>query len=268
MLATEAEVKRLLEAGVHFGHRTDKWNPKMKEFIFGPRNGIYIIDLSRTAEQVRKAADFLREAAAKGGHILFVGTKKPAQEVIKELAERTKSHYVTGRWLGGTLTNLTTIRRSVGKLKSIESKETSGAMDLLPKKESAALRREKAKLGRNLAGILDMDKIPAAMIVVDMPREEIAVKEARRLRIPVIALADTNADPDDADIAVPCNDDAIRSIRAVMEPMAVAIEEGRRRGPAHPPPMPTPRSQAKKQTKRKKNALPKEKKQLLQPNDC
>ena len=234
MLATESEVKRLLEAGVHFGHRTDKWNPKMKEFIFGPRNGIYIIDLSRTAEQVRKAADFLREAAAKGGHILFVGTKKPAQEVVKELAERTKSHYVTGRWLGGTLTNLATIRRSVGKLKSIESKETSGAMDLLPKKESAALRREKAKLGRNLAGILEMDKIPAAMIVVDMPREEIAVKEARRLRIPVIALADTNADPDDADIAVPCNDDAIRSIRAVMEPMADAIEEGRRRGPAHP----------------------------------
>jgi small subunit ribosomal protein S2 len=164
MLATESEVKRLLEAGVHFGHRTDKWNPKMKEFIFGPRNGIYIIDLSRTAEQVRKAADFLREAAAKGGHILFVGTKKPAQEVVKELAERTKSHYVTGRWLGGTLTNLATIRRSVGKLKSIESKETSGAMDLLPKKESAALRREKAKLGRNLAGILEMDKIPAAMI--------------------------------------------------------------------------------------------------------
>jgi small subunit ribosomal protein S2 len=233
MLATEAEVKRLLEAGVHFGHRTDKWNPKMKEFIFGPRNGIYIIDLSKTAEQVRKASDFLREASAKGGHILFVGTKKPAQEVVKELAERTKSHYVTGRWLGGTLTNLATIRRSVAKLKSIETKETSGAMDLLPKKESAALRREKAKLGRNLAGILNMDKIPAAMVVVDMPREEIAVKEARRLRIPVIALADTNADPDDADIAVPCNDDAIRSIRAVMEPMAEAIEEGRRRGPAH-----------------------------------
>lgn len=230
MVVTETEVKRLLEAGVHFGHRTDKWNPKMKQFIFGPRNGIYIIDLSKTAEQVRKATDFLREASAKGGRVLFVGTKKPAQEVVKELAERTGSHYVTGRWLGGTLTNLTTIRRSVARLKSIETKETSGAMDLLPKKESAALRREKAKLYRNLAGVLEMDKIPAAMIVVDMPREEIAVKEARRLRIPVIALADTNADPDQADIPVPCNDDAIRSIRAVMEPMAEAIEEGRRRG--------------------------------------
>jgi len=230
MLATEAEVKRLLDAGVHFGHRTDRWNPKMKEFIFGPRNGIYILDLSRTAEQVRKAADFLRDAVAKGGKILFVGTKKPAQEVVKELAERTNSHYVNGRWLGGTLTNLTTIRRSVGRLKSIEDKEKSGAMDLLPKKESATLRREKAKLARNLAGVLDMDKIPAVMVVVDLTREEIAVREARRLHIPVVALADTNADPDQADIAVPCNDDAIRSIRAVMEPMAQAIEEGRRHG--------------------------------------
>ena len=228
MLATEAEVKRLLDAGVHFGHRTDRWNPKMKEFIFGPRNGIYILDLSRTAEQVRKAADFLREAVAKGGKILFVGTKKPAQEVVKELAERTHSHYVNGRWLGGTLTNLATIRRSVGRLKSIEDKERSGAMDLLPKKEAATLRREKAKLARNLAGVLEMDKIPAAMVVVDLTREEIAVREARRLNIPVVALADTNADPEQADIAVPCNDDAIRSIRAVMEPMAQAIEEGRR----------------------------------------
>ena len=263
MLATETEVKRLLEAGVHFGHRTDKWNPKMKQFIFGPRNGIYIIDLSRTAEQVRKAADFLREAAAKGGHVLFVGTKKPAQEVVKELAERTKSHYVTGRWLGGTLTNLATIRRSVGKLKSIESKETSGAMDLLPKKESAALRREKAKLSRNLAGILEMDKIPAAMVVVDMPREEIAVKEARRLRIPVIALADTNADPDDADIAVPCNDDAIRSIRAVMEPMAEAIEEGRRRGPAHAPETSDKSEQGEKSEKKKKERASKSKEAAL-----
>ncbi|NBS83620.1 MAG: 30S ribosomal protein S2 [Verrucomicrobia bacterium] len=230
MLATEAEVKRLLDAGVHFGHRTDRWNPKMKEFIFGPRNGIYILDLSRTAEQVRKAADFLRDAVAKGGKILFVGTKKPAQEVVKELAERTNSHYVNGRWLGGTLTNLTTIRRSVGRLKSIEDKERSGAMDLLPKKESATLRREKAKLARNLAGVLEMDKIPAVMVVVDLTREEIAVREAHRLNIPVVALADTNADPEQADIAVPCNDDAIRSIRAVMEPMAQAIEEGRRHG--------------------------------------
>jgi len=158
MMATEAEVKRLLEAGVHFGHRTDRWNPKMKEFIFAPRNGIYIIDLSKTAEQIRKAAEFLRNAVSQGGRGLFVGTKKPAQEVVKELAERTGSHYVNGRWLGGTLTNLTTIRRSVGRLKSIEEKEKSGAMDLMPKKEAATLRREKAKLGRNLAGILEMDK--------------------------------------------------------------------------------------------------------------
>lgn len=234
MLATEAELKRLLEAGVHFGHRTDKWNPKMKEFIFGPRNGIYILDLARTAAQIRKASDFLREVAAKGGKVLFVGTKKPAQEVVKELAERTNSHYVTGRWLGGTLTNLTTIRRSVSHLKSIEEKEKSGAMDLMPKKEAATLRREKAKLSRNLAGVLEMDKPPAAVIVIDMSREEIAVNEARRLRIPVIALADTNADPDKAEFPVPCNDDAIRSIRAILEPMAEAIEEGRRRGVVEP----------------------------------
>ena len=234
MMATEAEVKRLLEAGVHFGHRTDRWNPKMKEFIFAPRNGIYIIDLSKTAEQIRKAAEFLRNAASQGGRVLFVGTKKPAQEVVKEMAERTGSHYVNGRWLGGTLTNLATIRRSVARLKSIEDKERSGAMDLMPKKEAATLRREKAKLGRNLAGILEMDKNPAAIVVIDLTREDIAVREAHRLHIPVIALADTNADPDHANIAIPCNDDAIRSIRAILEPLAEAIEEGRRHAPAQP----------------------------------
>jgi small subunit ribosomal protein S2 len=234
MMATEAEVKRLLEAGVHFGHRTDRWNPKMKEFIFGPRNGIYILDLSRTAEQIRKAADFLRNAASQGGKVLFVGTKKPAQEVVKELAVRTGSLYVNGRWLGGTLTNLATIRRSVARLKSIEEKEKSGAMDLMPKKEAATLRREKVKLGRNLAGILDMDRNPAALVIVDITREDIAVREARRLNIPVVALADTNADPDHADIPIPCNDDAIRSIRAILEPLAEAIEEGRRHAPAQP----------------------------------
>jgi small subunit ribosomal protein S2 len=234
MMATEAEVKRLLEAGVHFGHRTDRWNPKMKEFIFGPRNGIYIIDLSRTAEQIRKAVEFLRNACSQGGRVLFVGTKKPAQEVVKELAERTGSFYVNGRWLGGTLTNLATIRRSVARHKSIEDKERTGAMDLLPKKEAATLRREKAKLGRNLAGILEMDKNPAALVIVDITREDIAVREAHRLNIPVIALADTNANPEDAEIPIPCNDDAIRSIRAVLEPLAEAIEEGRRHAPATP----------------------------------
>ena len=234
MMATEAEVKRLLEAGVHFGHRTDRWNPKMKEFIFAPKNGIYIIDLSRTAEQIRKAADFLRNATSQGGRVLFVGTKKPAQEVVKELAERTGSHYVNGRWLGGTLTNLATIRRSVARLKSIEDKERSGAMDLMPKKEAATLRREKAKLSRNLAGILEMDKNPAAVVVIDLTREDIAVREAHRLNIPVVALADTNADPDQATVPIPCNDDAIRSIRAILEPLAEAIEEGRRSAPAVP----------------------------------
>jgi small subunit ribosomal protein S2 len=234
MMATEAEVKRLLEAGVHFGHRTDRWNPKMKEFIFAPRNGIYIIDLSKTAEQIRKAAEFLRNAVSQGGRVLFVGTKKPAQEVVKEMAERTGSHYVNGRWLGGTLTNLTTIRRSVARLKSIEEKEKSGAMDLMPKKEAATLRREKVKLGRNLAGILEMDKNPAAVVVIDLTREDIAVREAHRLHIPVVALADTNADPDQANVAIPCNDDAIRSIRAILEPLAEAIEEGRRHAPAQP----------------------------------
>lgn len=224
------DVKALLEAGVHFGHRTDKWNPKMKEFIFGERNGIYIIDLIKTAEQIEKACQFLKSIAAQGGKILMVGCKKQCKEVIKDLAQKNGSFYVIERWLGGTLTNLNTIRKSVARMNQIDDIVKSGKINEMPKQEAAALNREGQKLHRNLDGIRDMDKPTAAMIVIDPAREDIAVREARKLKIPVVAINDTNSDPHTVDYPVPANDDSIRSIKIIMEYFHAAIIEGKTEG--------------------------------------
>ncbi|PTY01813.1 30S ribosomal protein S2 [Verrucomicrobia bacterium LW23] len=223
---TRVDVKELLEAGVHFGHRTQRWNPKMKPYIFEARNGIYVIDLEQTAKQLAAAQDYLRSIAANGGRVLFVGCKKQSQEAIRELAPLSNSFYVTERWLGGTLTNLATIRKSVARMKLIDDMEAKGKFDKLPKHEVSALRRENVKLHKNLDGVRDMDRNPGAIIIVDVPREHIAVAEARRLRIPTLAIVDTNADPDLVDYPVAGNDDAIRSIRILLEAMNNAIIEG------------------------------------------
>ncbi|HUB66569.1 MAG TPA: 30S ribosomal protein S2 [Candidatus Methylacidiphilales bacterium] len=229
------DIKDLLDAGVHFGHRTQRWNPKMKPFIFEARNGIYVINLEHTVKQLETAQDFLVKVAGGGKRILFVGCKKQAQETIKELAQRSNSFYVTERWLGGTLTNLATIRKSVARMKYIDGLETSGEINKLPKQEIAVLRRENTKLHRNLDGIKDMDKFPAAIIIIDVPRESIAVAEARRLNIPVVAITDTNSDPDLADFPIAGNDDAIRSISIILEALNDAIIEGAA-GSAHAAP--------------------------------
>ena len=221
------DIKELLDAGVHFGHRTQRWNPKMKPYIFEARNGIYVIDLEHTVTQLAKAQDFLRDIASRGQRVLFVGCKKQAQESIKSLCKKSNSYYITERWLGGTLTNLTTIRKSVNRMKQIDAMETNNTIHKLPKQEIAVLRRENVKLHRNLDGIKDMEKYPAAMVLVDVPRESIAVAEARRLHIPVVAITDTNADPDLVDYPIAGNDDAIRSIRVLMEKLNDAIVEGK-----------------------------------------
>lgn len=223
--------KALLDAGVHFGHRTEKWNPKMKPFIYGSRNGIHIIDLTKSAEQLEAAAQFLKTIVAKGGKPLFVGCKKQCKAIIKELAGKSGSFHVTERWLGGTLTNLNTIRKSVARMNQIDEMEKSGKIHDMPKQEAAALRRENEKLHRNLDGIRDMEKIPAALIVVDATREEIAIHEARRLGIPVIALNDTNSDPELADYPIPGNDDAIRSVRIILERLYEAAMDGKGESP-------------------------------------
>jgi small subunit ribosomal protein S2 len=220
------DVKDLLDAGVHFGHRTQRWNPKMKPFIFEARNGIYLIDLAHTQRQLEAAQDFLRSVAERGEKILFVGCKKQAQETIRELAAHSNSYYVVERWLGGTLTNLATIRKSVARMMHIDRLEQKGATKEMPKHEVSALRRENLKLHRNLDGIRTMEKYPGAIILVDVPRESIAVAEARRLNIPIIAIVDTNADPDLVDYPIVGNDDAIRSIRVILEALNAAIIEG------------------------------------------
>ncbi len=220
------EAKALLEAGVHFGHRTDKWNPKMKPFIFEARNGIHVINLNKTADQLESAARFVAEVVADGGKVLFVGTKKAAQESVRELAQKAHAFHVTERWLGGTLTNLNTIRRSVGRMRDIDAMEDDGRMKELPKQEVAALRRENAKLHRNLDGIKDMENPPQAMVIIDTTREEIAVKEAHRLKIPVIGITDTNADPEQVNFPIAANDDAIRSVRILVNRLAEAVIEG------------------------------------------
>jgi small subunit ribosomal protein S2 len=213
----------LLEAGVHFGHQTKRWNPKMKPFIFEKRNAIYIINLGETVRQLDEATDFLRNVAARGGKVLFVGCKKQAQEAIKEAAEACGQFYVNQRWLGGTLTNLSTIRKSIGRLKYIEDLEKQPEYSKMGKQEIAAVRREGEKLKRNLNGIRNMEKLPDAIIVIDTMREGIAVAEAKRLKIPTVAIVDTNADPDLINFPIAGNDDAIRAIRIVLQKLVDAI---------------------------------------------
>jgi small subunit ribosomal protein S2 len=224
----EISMKQLLEAGVHFGHQTSRWNPKMKPYIFGARNGIHIIDLQQTVTMFKDMESVVRDLAASGGHLLFVGTKKQAQDAIREEAERCGMYHVHNRWLGGTLTNFTTIRQSIDRLRKIEEMENDPKIvDALTKKEMLGLKREKEKLEQSLGGIKTMRKLPDAIFVIDPKQEEIAVKEARKLGIPVIAVIDTNCDPDMVDYKVPGNDDAIRAIRLFCSAIAEAIIEGK-----------------------------------------
>lgn len=220
-------MKNLLEAGVHFGHQTRRWNPKMRPYIFTERNGIYILDLQRTLREIETAYTFVRDIAARGGHVLFVGTKKQAQEPMQTEAERSGQPYINQRWLGGMLTNFVTMRQRVSRLVELETMETDGRMASLPKKEQLLLRKEWEKLDRNLNGVRDMTTLPSAMFVVDTKREMIAVAEARRLKIPIIGLVDTNADPDEVDFVIPGNDDAIRSISLMCRAIADGVLEGR-----------------------------------------
>ncbi len=219
-------VKDLLEAGVHFGHQTRRWNPKMRRFIFGQKNGIYILDLEKSAQGLARAQEFLRSVAAEGGAILFVGTKRQAQPIIREESQRCGQFYVNLRWLGGLLTNFQTIQKSVQRLKTLRAWREDGTLERLTKKEAAHLEKELASLEKVLSGILEMGRLPKAMVVVDARREETAVLEANRLGIPVVALVDTNTDPDPIRYVIPGNDDAIRSIRLVTSRLADAILEG------------------------------------------
>ena len=216
----------LLEAGVHYGHQTKRWNPKMRDFILEEKNSIYIIDLSITVEQLARAASYLGEIVKGSGKILFVGTKKQAQEAVREAAEVTGQFFVNQRWLGGTLTNLQTIRRSVARLRELEELEKTPAFARMNKQETSALRREAAKLRRNLEGIMDMERLPDALVVIDTNREEIAVAEATRLKIPVVAIVDTNCDPERIDYPIAGNDDAIRSIRVILQKLVDSMVEG------------------------------------------
>lgn len=220
-------IKELLEAGVHFGHQTKRWNPKMKRYIYEARNGIYIIDLSQTVKCVQRSYEFIRRVAQDGGKILFVGTKKQAQESIQYAAERTGMHYVTERWLGGMLTNLKTIRMSVNRLIDLEKMEADGTLELLPKKETSSLRREMQKLHKNLDGVKDMSQLPEVLFVVDPMKEHLAVAEARKLKIPVVGIVDTNCDPEELDYVIPANDDAIRSVRLILNKLLDAVMEGK-----------------------------------------
>ena len=220
-------MKQLLEAGVHFGHQTRRWNPKMAKYIFTERNGIYIIDLQKTVKKVEEAYNFMKEVAETGKPVLFVGTKKQAQEAIKEEAERCGMYYVNERWLGGMLTNHKTIQTRINKLRDLERMENEGVFNVLPKKEVIKLRAEKEKLEKYLNGIKDMPELPGAIFVVDPRKENIAIQEAHRLGIPVIGIVDTNCDPDELDFAIPGNDDAIRAVKLITGAMATAIIEGR-----------------------------------------
>jgi small subunit ribosomal protein S2 len=220
-------IKELLDAGVHFGHQTRRWNPKMKPFIFDARNGIHIIDLSKSLAQLEAACQFLREVVLRGDRIIFVGTKKQAQQVIRDTAKECGQFWVTERWLGGTLTNFVTIRRSMGRLDELEKMEASGAINNYVKQEQARLRREAARLRKYFEGIRGMDRLPGALFVVDIKREHNAVAEARKLKIPVAAIVDTNCDPDEVDYPIPGNDDAIRSIRLILSVVAQTVMQAR-----------------------------------------
>jgi small subunit ribosomal protein S2 len=220
-------MKELLEAGVHFGHQTKRWNPKMKEYIFGERNGIYIIDLQKTLKMFKDAARFVGEMAAQGKNVLFVGTKRQAQEAVSEEAKRCLMYYVNQRWLGGLLTNMMTVQKSIKRLKELEAMATDGGYAARPKKEVIRLERERKHLDQNLAGIKDMPGLPDVVFVIDSNKEAIAVKEARRLGIPVVAIVDTNCDPDEVDWVIPGNDDALRAIRLFTSKIADSVIEGR-----------------------------------------
>ena len=220
-------MKQLLEAGVHFGHQTRRWNPKMAQYIFTERNGIYIIDLQKTVKKLNEAYMFVRDIAAEGGDILFVGTKKQAQDSIKEEAEHCGMPYVNARWLGGMLTNFTTIRTRIARLNQLRTMRDDGTFDLLPKKEVVKLNLEIEKLEKFLGGIQDMKKLPSAMFIVDPRKERIAVAEAHKLGIPIVGIVDTNCDPDEIDVVIPGNDDAIRAVKLLAETMANAVIEGR-----------------------------------------
>ena len=225
-------MKDLLEAGVHFGHQTKRWNPKMKPYIFGERNGIYIIDLGRTAKLYREAADYVANVCSQNGTVLFVGTKRQAQDAIAEEAQRCGMFFVNQRWLGGLLTNFTTIQRSLARLRELEAMSTDGRWETLSKKEIARLEKERRKLAKNLDGIRGMGRLPDIVFIVDTKHEQIAVDEARKLKIPVIGVVDTNCDPDEVDYVIPGNDDALRSIRLFAAGIADAILSGRGLGEA------------------------------------
>lgn len=220
-------MKQLLEAGVHFGHQTRRWNPKMKKFIFVERNGIYIIDLQKTVKKLEEAYDFMRQVGADGGKVLFVGTKKQAQEAIKDEAERSGNYYINQRWLGGTLTNFGTIQKRVARMKQIEKMEEDGVFAVLPKKEVIQLKKQHERLVKFLGGIRDMKAIPDVMFVVDPRKERIAVAEAIKLNIPLVGIVDTNCDPDEIDYVIPANDDAIRAVKLLTAKMADALIESK-----------------------------------------
>ncbi len=220
-------MKQLLEAGVHFGHQTRRWNPKMAQYIFTERNGIYIIDLQKTVKKLEEAYFFVRDVAASGESVLFVGTKKQAQEAVKEEAERVGQFYVNARWLGGMLTNFKTMRRRIDRLNQLKKMEEDGTFNLLPKKEVVKLKLEIEKLEKYLGGVKEMKRLPGAMFVIDPRKEKNAIAEARKLGIPIVAIVDTNCDPDEVDYVIPGNDDAIRAIKLISQTMANAVMEGR-----------------------------------------
>ncbi len=222
-----ASMKELLEAGVHFGHQVKRWNPKMKRYIFGERNGIYIIDLQKTLKGLEDAYNFVREVSTTGAGVLFVGTKKQAQDAVMEEAGRASAFFVNQRWLGGMLTNFLTVKKSIERLKKIETMKEDGTMNLLPKREAASLEKERVKLDKNLSGIKEMKNLPGVLFVIDPKKERIAIAEARKLSIPIVAVVDTNCDPDEVDHVIPGNDDAIRAIKLLTSKIADAVLEGR-----------------------------------------
>src|SRR4030043_714813 len=222
-----ATIKELLEAGVHFGHQVKRWHPKMKKYIFGEKNGIYIIDLQKTLKGLEDAYNFIKDTTSTGVPVLFVGTKKQSQDAIQEEANRSGSFFINQRWLGGMLTNFYTIKKSIEKLKKIEAMKEDNTLELLPKKEVASLEKERSKLDKNLLGIKDMPSLPGAVFIVDPKKERIAVAEARKVSIPIVAIVDTNCDPDEIDYVIPGNDDAIRAIKLITSKIAEAVIEGR-----------------------------------------
>ena len=261
-------IKQLLEAGVHFGHQSNRWNPKMAPFIFGEKNGIYIIDLQKTVNYIAKAAEFLSGLVAKGKDVLFVGTKLQAREIIEEQASRCAMFYVNQRWLGGTLTNFETVTRSVAHLKALRKMKKEGEFDSLSKKMVSSLSRQLLKLEKNLSGIIEMNRLPGALFIIDPNKEKLAVKEAKKLNIPVVALIDTNGDPSNIDYPVPGNDDAIKAIRLITSLIAETVIDGRQgfmKGGEEKPEAesPPPRTADKRKPETKKPKPEKEKKQKV-----